>query len=977
MAVPVTIQQLKDKINEEIIPNNNRDVDAIKVHDILIGTANLLGSVSGSFTTSGTTGTSGTNNTSGIDGTSGTSGISGSSGISGTSGTNGLSGTNGTSGISLPNGLNGTSGVSHTSGINGGSGTSGLNGTSGTSDTSGTGGTAGSSGTSGVTDGTSGTSGTSPDLSGVLISSSFHNYTGSIFFTDNSKDIDFSGSGKLDNPLSASLNLSLTANQGLLKYPDGWYYPNLVKNGVILGGIVSWITGFTYNVSPAVYYINSVLYNSPSTNIILSGSDPTNSRFDSVLVNNSGSVVVIQGTPSVDPQIPNGNSSYQLPLTSILVEAGSSQPTTAQLYVYRENTDWSGSRSTVRINLSSSVLPYSGSNIEATNTQAGDFFVYTNPSGSIDVVSNGQNTFLFNISPKPVAPFFSATAGVSIQFYSASVTRGQPVNLFNNTFGLSALSSIYQRIVIPLANFGIIAGDLINRVRFTTIGGTLNGYHIDDIQFQGASVPIVSQLTLNVASTDSIILSGSGTVDNPLTGEIYVNTHSTEYLTISGSGSFNTFSPLIINTPSLSQNPNSRNFITRLSDFNNVFFLRTLLLSVKQHKTYQIYKMPDGNLNDNLEPYTLSGDLTSSIFTKSFKYDRIEVSGSSTPNVNSYFNINKLFIGGEYRIHLKVKVETTSSGNPIIGFRGITPPSSVSAGSSPTAYLDAFMPQVYMYLNLSGSNISHGFNDATTSWDGIAEQNNISGSITPGDILDMYYEVAERQYEDLKVIISDNTGRMSQKTLLYDQRIHGMFGYRGIVMSGGTFTILDYSIESLARYKPDVALWGDSHTTGATVVYGNTIRYYLETSYGIKTAIFGSSATTTKATLSTVWEVLKAKPTYVFISNYINGPFWQQFSSSDAYRSIYLQDLNRQTNIIRQAGIKIIWFAPLPTTTIPVVNITPATLQAYYNFLTGSFPQDRIVTIDQGNSFYDSTGYHYNGTSNSIIAGSINEIVNP
>ena len=103
---------------------------------------------------------------------------------------------------------------------------------------------------------------------------------------------------------------------------------------MISGGAVWSGTGLTYDVSALVYFFNGNK-NALQTSVTLDPSDPTDNRFDAIVVDEAGTVTVITGTPSASPETP-AIPEDQLAVQYVLVEAGSTQPTVATESIYLE-----------------------------------------------------------------------------------------------------------------------------------------------------------------------------------------------------------------------------------------------------------------------------------------------------------------------------------------------------------------------------------------------------------------------------------------------------------------------------------------------------------------------------------------------------------------------------------------------------------------------------------------------------------------
>jgi len=141
------------------------------------------------------------------------------------------------------------------------------------------------------------------------------------------------------------------------------FIPEVLNNpdGLRSGGNIIWLSGFSYAVSMAVYYINNTLYISPSTIVTLGAADATYGRIDVIAVNSNSEVVVIPGTPAAEPQKPSIDPATQIELTFVLVPANATEPTgITDGIIYDENTEWTATTSGVTVNFNYATAPYSG-----------------------------------------------------------------------------------------------------------------------------------------------------------------------------------------------------------------------------------------------------------------------------------------------------------------------------------------------------------------------------------------------------------------------------------------------------------------------------------------------------------------------------------------------------------------------------------------------------------------------------------------
>lgn len=259
-----------------------------------------------------------------------------------------------------------------------------------------------------------------------------------------------------------------------------------MQDGIVAGATVTWITGYTYQVSPAVYIIGGVLYTSPSTSITLDAADVTNDRIDLFVLTTSSTATDVTGTPAATPVEPDIDAQTQLRVSFALVQASTTQPTIANLWIYRENagtpTEWAYSDNTANLNPASTNNPYAGTiDVEGTTVANGNRFIMTPttfPSTGL------YNALVFKVRSKAAW----GTRRILISFLNAAGTNiGTTVTFGNSSYGFnSSTTGSYQNIAVPLVDFGNISGAASLRFQASMTSGSI-GFYIDDIQLTGIS----------------------------------------------------------------------------------------------------------------------------------------------------------------------------------------------------------------------------------------------------------------------------------------------------------------------------------------------------------------------------------------------------------------------------------------------------------------------------------------------------------
>jgi len=324
----------------------------------------------------------------------------------------------------------------------------------------------------------------------------------------------------LSRPTTTSTGSSFTgvSVDGISITGDGLNTPltaNFTQTGkyMISGGITWSGTGLTYDVSFLQYFFNGNKTANP-TQVTLDASDPTNNRFDAIVVDESGTVTAITGTASANPEVP-AIPEEQLQVTIILVAAGSTTPTISSEEIYMDDptTGWTtstydaASPATGTINFSGTNSPKQGINdIEAsTDLRKGARFV------------RGTSFDAYQYTMLQVWVRFTGTAvatnkSLNVRFEnSAGTLVGSTVNLFN--YGLQrGVLNTWQLVVVPITAFGALPAT-VKGLKVIMAGGTVGvvrQWDLDYMILTNGSVPYANVPTIAFSKNGTGIASQSG-----------------------------------------------------------------------------------------------------------------------------------------------------------------------------------------------------------------------------------------------------------------------------------------------------------------------------------------------------------------------------------------------------------------------------------------------------------------------------------
>jgi hypothetical protein len=280
---------------------------------------------------------------------------------------------------------------------------------------------------------------------------------------------------------------------------------------------VNWTGGLNFTVSSCTYLIAGTQYSSGQTDLTLTTADATNPRIDVIAVDNTGTAVVITGTPAGSPAEPSVDPASQLRLIAVSIPALATTPSgISKTDLYLENTEWTCAPSS-NFNCGSTSNPFAGSDdIEATSGVAGNNVTLTKPSGTVDL-STYANLVLYVRSKAA----WANAKSLSIFWLNGSTVVGASVSIKTGNFGFSSsVTGTYQQITIPLGSFAT-GTNPVNKLKISVAGGGGSiGFYADNISIQsGVTNSGGGPQTFTVTPTSP--LSGGGTA--PLGGVVNIS----------------------------------------------------------------------------------------------------------------------------------------------------------------------------------------------------------------------------------------------------------------------------------------------------------------------------------------------------------------------------------------------------------------------------------------------------------------------
>lgn len=240
----------------------------------------------------------------------------------------------------------------------------------------------------------------------------------------------------------------------------------------------------TYFLGADGFILNGTLYNTPVFgSVTLAESDETNNRFDVLVINQNGTVGVVQGTAAENPVIPLIHTNTQIAVTTILVEANTTEPADVVTdNVYNENAqiiggEWNTSASGATVILDSEEQAQTGTkSIKFNNAAAGAWVLF----------ENNQDSSGANLSGIKLSIYITETHNYRFSLKIPATDGNSAPGIFfeNGQYGFSNTTlNTWQTIIIPATAFNGIAGIEFNSIQFSNERAD-STFYVDQVQIQ-------------------------------------------------------------------------------------------------------------------------------------------------------------------------------------------------------------------------------------------------------------------------------------------------------------------------------------------------------------------------------------------------------------------------------------------------------------------------------------------------------------
>ena len=421
--------------------------------------------------------------------------------------------------------------------------------------------------------------------------------------------------------------------------------------------------------------------------------------------------------------------------------------------------------------------------------------------------------------------------------------------------------------------------------------------------------------------TNTVTLDGDGTEDDPLQVNVRIST-------------------------------DTRSSTLFSSDSTGLFLNSPKLRDAQRPAEFPMLSLPKGELADGFNSQiTKSGALASATFTKDGDYDKVAVVGG---DVNSYFTFGPQTTMANMRTKLKVLVNSIEA-TPLLGFRGIWPGGTFSNfnNTQPSGYVD--LTTGAWTIQGEGSNTNY---------------NGVLGTVSAGDIIEITQDLNHLRGATYTFAKLNNTN--GEVSTIVTTKSVGSDGtvkhaYPAIIMAGGDYTILDASIYFLDAQRPKILTVGDSMSVGVRIAESASVTAYFKAKQPYEAANIGAGSVLITGMLASIWQVIKLRPEYLVIFNFLDPIFYGRANPASGDYATWTANFQRYVSIIKSFGVKPIFVHPETWT-----FLGNATACAYYEtFLNATYPSDIKIKVLNSEIFYDGTGFHYAGPTNTIIADKV------
>ena len=294
-------------------------------------------------------------------------------------------------------------------------------------------------------------------------------------------------------------------------------------NEVITGNYTH-INAYEYAIVISKYVIDGIIYDTFSavSPLVLTGSHATLDRIDLIVIDNTGAISAIAGTPSANPFIPDYSKFTQAPFFFVYVKALSTEPTDPDTgdplitnnLVYDENlgeaTEWTATTLLGDADVNSSLDASNGT--KSVEFPLGNTFRQVQFIDDVVTSTTDIETFSFKIKflgvPLSTKLFRVLFSNESIPNMSVSVP------IYSDSYGIGSDPkgaiplNVWIDVIIPVDDIAISSFD---KIVFDTTTLPIN-FRIDELNIQGGTTGTIGGGS-SITHTSQLINDGSDGTD--------------------------------------------------------------------------------------------------------------------------------------------------------------------------------------------------------------------------------------------------------------------------------------------------------------------------------------------------------------------------------------------------------------------------------------------------------------------------------
>jgi len=376
-----------------------------------------------------------------------------------------------------------------------------------------------------------------------------------------------------------------------------------------------------------------------------------------------------------------------------------------------------------------------------------------------------------------------------------------------------------------------------------------------------------------------------------------------------------------------------------------------------------IAELRPGIISSGHETNTTNDAMSTATITNEGGFDQIEVTGSTSASWIKF--PNQTVCDNDYKAKLVIKVNAMGATAPLIGIGGFGVQETSDTGS---------VNNGLAYINLLTKNAFRWIENANNAcpW-----QFSSSGTLcADGDTLEITFDNDTKMGWWVFTVRNITTNEMVTgiQTISPPATARGftlIAKNLGLILADGTYTILEYKVQSSVPRYTLGSIIGDSYACGYNVNTQNNVATLVNDALPFDriSCHAGNGAYTTTMRKHQFKEIMKIKPRFVFFLQILNL-YWGYFDDGDANQTIFDNDMEIMLKSIIAYGGTPVFFTW--QTTGGFINGNSAAWQAKVTSMQNTYGQLEYIQLDNEALQLNSSS-HPNAADNRKIANKIIE----